>query len=162
MTPSTRRLALVGAVLVVVVALGATACAKKATDFSADTTTSTTSGGSSGSTRDSTLSGGTKIAAADLTCHLDPDLLSSDAEAVEVPCTARHNQEAFELSGNELDDCYLALAASGIEVGKDTFDPTEYDITDERVSGHAFSSAGSGVDCEITLDTTTSGAVIGS
>jgi len=160
-----RRAGALLVALVAVLALASTGCAKKAsTSGGTETSTSSstaiedgppTTGGAGGS-------GGARITSAALTCHLAADLLSSDTNAVEVPCSAPHNQESFTLPGDELDDCYRALAASGITVGTDTFDETKPSITDDRISGHSFSTFGSGVDCEVTLDTTTTGAVIGS
>lgn len=152
------------AVLVTLLVAGSAGCAKKAT-----TSAGTETGTSAPTTLEDgpptsagpDLAGGTRIAAGALTCHLAADLLSGDTSAVEVPCSAPHNQESFTLPGDELDDCYRALAASGVSVGADTFDDTKPSITDDRISGHSFSTSGSGVDCEVTLETTTTGAVIG-
>jgi hypothetical protein len=91
--------------------------------------------------------GGQVIATAAVTCHLAKrqlgGLIASDEGREEVPCSDRHNQESFTLTGTtDLDDCYRAVAASSdVRIGPDSFSNDKLDFTDGRIIGHTFATS---------------------
>ncbi|MCU0310428.1 MAG: hypothetical protein MUE36_05755 [Acidimicrobiales bacterium] len=75
-----------------------------------------------------------------------------DDELVEVPCDDLHVYEEFELPGTDLNDCVTTIeASSDLTIVPDPDEPGDLEIDDPRVNGHAYTSIGEGVSCQITL-----------
>ena len=110
--------------------------------------------------------GGPGVAAAEVRCERferdGPGGLTGGTTT--VACDEPHDQETFEITGtDELDDCYLAAAASSdLEIGPSELDEDELSFVDDRVSGYAFSGGMGRISCSVQFDPPVTGRVIGS